>query len=317
MEILEFFIVKALTSIFLKSKIPLFVSIDFAIIKFFNVFLENKEFLMWLLDFEWRMIKGVFKVLLFISFLFFIYWVIYKNLPNYLFKTYEEYTTKEFENFQKIRQKRWINFFIMFFLLNPLVLVGQIFIISPFSHLAYWLLSLFFVEREYFLKDGYYDDYLFINIPIIYEKDLKMVAYLVKLEDSFYIKIFSYVIMIIFSLILIKFYFDWFVLFDNFVYKNMRKTSTFNELLNEYKYWKEKILKIVILFFPYSKLIFVYIKKIVDHQELRILDDDEYEEFYKKNLEFYYKKQFFITNLMLIIENYFSVLFNRPQKNLF
>jgi hypothetical protein len=272
---------------------------------------------MWLLDFEWRMIKGVFKVLLFISFLFFIYWVIYKNLPNYLFKTYEEYTTKEFENFQKIRQKRWINFFIMFFLLNPLVLVGQIFIISPFSHLAYWLLSLFFVEREYFLKDGYYDDYLFINIPIIYEKDLKMVAYLVKLEDSFYIKIFSYVIMIIFSLILIKFYFDWFVLFDNFVYKNMRKTSTFNELLNEYKYWKEKILKIVILFFPYSKLIFVYIKKIVDHQELRILDDDEYEEFYKKNLEFYYKKQFFITNLMLIIENYFSVLFNRPQKNLF
>ena len=317
MEVLEILILETLIYFFIKAKIPLFTAIDSAILKFFAICLENKDFLIWLCKFEWRMIKGVAKVLLFISSLIFIYWVISKILILYLSETHEEYQSKDFKNFQKIRRKRWITIFVFFFLLNPSVLTGQSSIVAPFNHLIFWILDPFFIEGEYFLKDGYYDDYLYINIPYIYDKDLKMITYFVKLQDQFYIQTFSYVMMFFFFILVFRVYFDWIILFDNFVYKNIRKTGTFNELLNDYKYWKEVIIKASILIFPYSKIIFLYIKKIIDHQELRILDDDEYDEFYKKNLGFYYKKQVLVTNLMIITENYIRTLFNLPKKETF
>lgn len=313
---MEIFIENALTYLLVNAKIPLFIAVDSSIVKIFTIYSKNEAFLKWLCAIEWWLIKGIIRILLFICFLVFVYWVISKNLIQYLFQQHEEFQSKDFENFQKVRRKRWVYSFLLFFLANPFVLTGQYYIYVPFNHLSLWIIDPYFVKKEYFLKDGYYDDFLYIHIPTFLEKNWPMVQIMVRLYDDVYIQTIGLILKIIIAYILYKFYHDWIFLFDSFISKNVRKTSTFKELINEFRYWKETIMKIIIMILPFSKDFFFFYKKKIDRKKLRILDEYEYEEFHKTNIASYYRRQVLTTNLILVTENFFLESFNRPKKEL-
>lgn len=227
------------------------------------------------------------KVTAFFVIIYFICWLFY-NLVLYVTIEHEEHQTEEFKIFQSIRRKRWIIFPIFFFLLFPNVLLGNDIFIVPFFDNAYKLVDSFVVKKLYLEMDGYYNDFLYIHVLKIYANDPKALKTAASYGDLLYVRSINVVVGFQLGFIAYQIYEDWIYFFELFVRRNMRKTNSFKFIVKTFRGLKNSLKNFIISYdwrlkTAFEDILFFWRKYI--KKSLVILDEEEYEEYYKKTLQ--------------------------------
>jgi len=234
------------------------------------------------------------KIVAYTVMILFVYWLFFYNLVPYIAIEHEEHKTEEFKNFISIRRKRWIVLPILFFLIYPNVTLGKEFFFVPFYTNAILILSPFITKKLYFDNDGYYNDFLYMHLFKAYKDDPNALNFVASYDDALYINTINFIVIAHLVLIVVQIHEDWIYPFELFVRRNIRRTNSFKFLATNLRILKNWLKKFLISYEPSFELFF---KEITDlwkkyiKRDFIMLDEEEYDKFYRKKLDLYCKYQ--------------------------
>ncbi len=271
-------------------------------------FIENETWLLLVIYFGLTITTAAYT-----GIIIFVYWIFFYNFIPYIAIEHEEHQTEEFKNFVSIRKKRWIVCPILFFLIYPNVVLGKEFFFVPFFTNACRIVNPFVSKKLYFDNDGYYNDFLYMHILKIYKNSPYALKLAASYDDALYVNTINFIAGCHLVLIVYQIYEDWIYPFELFVRRNIRRTNSFKFLARNLRTLKNWLKKFLISYDPSFEPFFrrvtdlwkTYIKR-----NFILLDEEEYDEYYKKKLDSYCKNQAIPGIYIKIFNKYLLEIYN-------